>query len=59
MTKLSTEEFIKKARGVHGDKYDYAKVDYVNKRTKVSIVCPTYGIFWQSPVVTRDAPCHM
>ena len=30
MAKLTTEEFIKKAREVHGDKYDYSKVEYVN-----------------------------
>ena len=29
MAKLTTEEFIKKARAVHGDKYDYSKVEYV------------------------------
>ncbi len=27
MAKLTTEEFIKRAREVHGDKYDYSKVD--------------------------------
>ena len=29
MAKLTTEEFIKRAREVHGDKYDYSMVDYV------------------------------
>ena len=30
MTKTcTTEEFIKKARKVHGDKYDYSKVNYI------------------------------
>ena len=27
MEKLTTEEFIKKAREAHGDRYDYSKVD--------------------------------
>jgi len=49
MAKLTTEEFIKKARGVHGDKYDYSKVEYVNNRAKVIIVCPKHGEFPQSP----------
>ena len=50
MKKLTTEEFIKKAREVHGDKYDYSKVEYVNKKTKVIIICPVHGDFPQSPV---------
>lgn len=39
-------KFIKKARDVHGDKYDYSKVEYVNNKTKVCIVCPEHGEFW-------------
>lgn len=49
MAKLTTEEFIKKAREVHGDRYDYSKVEYVNKKTKVCIVCSKHGEFTQSP----------
>ena len=49
MKKLTTEEFIKKAREVHGDKYDYSKVEYVNSITKVCIICPKHGEFWQLP----------
>ena len=47
--KLSTEDFIKKAREVHGEKYDYSKVNYVNNRTKVAIICPKHGAFLQDP----------
>ena len=43
MAKLTTEEFIKKAREVHGDRYDYSKVEYVNKKTKVCIICKEHG----------------
>lgn len=49
MSKLLTEEFIKKARAVHGDKYDYSKVKYVNSTTRVCIICPEHGEFWQKP----------
>ena len=45
----STDEFIKKARNVHGNKYDYNKVEYVNTHTKVCIICPKHGEFWQRP----------
>jgi len=45
----TTETFIEKAKKVHGDKYDYSKVNYINSRTKVCIVCPEHGEFWQRP----------
>lgn len=48
--KSSTKlEFIEKAKKVHGMKYDYSNVTYVNNRTKVSILCPIHGIFLQTP----------
>ena len=49
MRKITTEEFIRRARSIHGDKYDYSKVNYINRRTKVCIVCPIHGEFWQQP----------
>ena len=45
----STEEFIERAKQIHGDKYDYSKVEYINALTKVCIICPTHGEFWQTP----------
>ena len=45
----TTDEFIAKAKKIHGDKYDYSKVEYVNDRTKVCIICPKHGEFWQTP----------
>ena len=47
--KLTTEEFITKAREIHGDKYDYSKVEYVNARVKVTIICPEHRSFDQIP----------
>ena len=37
--RLSEEQFLEKAKKVHGDKYDYSKVKFVNTRSKVTIVC--------------------
>lgn len=45
----NTEEFIEKAKKIHGTKYDYSKVKYVNAKTKVCIICPEHGEFWQTP----------
>lgn len=47
--KINQEEFIQQAKEIHGDKYDYSKVQYVNKTTKVCIICPIHGEFWQTP----------
>ena len=47
--KYTQEEFIEKAKAIHGDKYDYSKVEYVNGRTKICIICPEHGEFWQIP----------
>lgn len=41
--------FILESRRVHNDKYDYSKVEYVNAHTKVCIICPIHGEFWQTP----------
>jgi len=43
--------FVDRARAVHGDKYDYSNVDYAGANTKVEIICPTHGIFYQSPAM--------
>ena len=48
-TKLTTKDFIERAIKVHGDKYDYSKVEYTNNKTKVCIICPIHGEFWQTP----------
>lgn len=46
---MKKEDFIQKAKVVHGDKYDYSKVIYANNKTKVCIICPDHGEFWQTP----------
>ena len=43
------EQFIQKACEIHGNKYDYSKVNYINNHTKVCIICPEHGEFWQTP----------
>ena len=47
--KKTKEEFIKEATEKHRGKYDYSKVDYVNNKTKVCIICPEHGEFWLTP----------
>lgn len=45
----TTEEFIEQAKAVHGDKYDYSKLEYKGCKVKVCIICPEHGEFWQTP----------
>jgi len=47
--KLTTNDVIERFRKIHGNKYDYSKINYVNNHTKICIVCPMHGDFYQSP----------
>ena len=47
--RLTFEEFLERAKKVHGDKYDYSKVEYLNNSTEIAIICPEHGIFFQTP----------
>lgn len=47
--KKTTEQFISEAIKVHGDKYDYSKVEYKGCNTDVLIICPIHGEFSQTP----------
>ena len=53
MKKLTNEEFIKKAKEIHGNEYDYSKVDleHRDKNGRVCIICKEHGEFWQEPRV--------
>ena len=47
--KSTTEEFIQKAKKVHGDNYNYSLVEYKSIHDKVQIICKEHGVFEQSP----------
>jgi hypothetical protein len=47
--KLSSEELISKFKEIHGDRYDYSKVDHKGQHVKVEIICKTHGSFFQTP----------
>ena len=42
-----TELFIEKAIKIHGDKYNYSKVEYINARSNIIIICKIHGEFNQ------------
>ena len=47
MRKLTTTEFINKAKLKHGDRYDYSKVIYTGSSNKIQIICSKHGEFLQ------------
>ncbi|AUR86672.1 hypothetical protein NVP1088O_24 [Vibrio phage 1.088.O._10N.261.46.A1] len=53
MKRLTTDEFILRARKVHGNTYDYSDSTYTTSHTKIEIICPTHGKFYQTPT------CHL
>ena len=48
---MTTQQFVDKARKVHGEQYDYRKTEYNYNCEKVSIICPVHGEFSQKPVI--------
>ena len=44
---LTTEEFIRRAKLKHGDKYNYSKSKYIGTHDKIKIICPIHGEFEQ------------
>lgn len=45
----SSEDFVKDAKQVHGDKYDYSKSEYTGAFDSIKIICPSDGMFVQTP----------
>lgn len=48
--KMNTQLFISKSKELFGDKYDYSKTEYINSKTKVTIICPKHGEFQILPL---------
>jgi hypothetical protein len=54
MPKKTTEQFVKEAKTLNGDKYDYSKVEYKGARKRVTIICNAHKYeFTQTPA------CHL
>jgi len=49
MKAYKKEWFLRRAKEVHGNKYNYEKIEYVNLNTKITIICPRHGEFQQKP----------
>jgi hypothetical protein len=49
--RLTTDEFIFRAKKCHGNKYDYSRAIYVSARTKILIICRKHGLFKVDPTL--------
>jgi hypothetical protein len=47
--KSTLEHFIRESKKIHGEKYEYSKVEYKNARSKVEIICKLHGSFFIKP----------
>ena len=47
--RMKGDEFIKRANIIHGNSYSYGTMNYINNLTKIEIICPDHGSFWQTP----------
>lgn len=57
MKRLTTKDFIKRAKSKWGNKYDYSKVKYIKNRLNVIIICKEHGEFSQRPDVHYKYGC--
>ena len=47
--KLTTEEVVRRFKDIHGDRYDYSRVQYINAKTKVEVICRRHGSWLITP----------
>lgn len=43
--RYTTSEWIKRARKVHGEIYDYDNAEYVGSKTEITVTCSVHGDF--------------
>ena len=57
MQRLTRDEYIRRSRAVHGNKYDYSRTVVASATAKVVIICPKHGPFEQAPSVHYSQGC--
>lgn len=58
INKKDLNYFVFKSRELYGNKYDYSKCVYINSDTKLNIVCPIHGDFFQAPHTHYRGGCY-
>ncbi len=54
MARTTIEDFLQRAKKVHGNKYDYSQVNYTGVMKKVTIICNAHGPFELRPKAHYD-----
>ena len=49
VTSIEKDAFVMKANKVHGMKYDYSDIEYMNPYTKITVKCLTHGSYSIKP----------
>lgn len=47
--RVTQEDWLARAVAMHGEKYDYSRVRYINANTKITVTCRKHGDFDQDP----------
>ncbi len=55
--KFKKDDFISKSIKIHGDKYDYSLINYINMKTNIKIICDKHGLFEQRPDLHLKKGC--
>lgn len=51
---VKTKDFIELAKEIHGDEFDYSKVEYINDKSPITIICKKHGEFQTKPVIHKQ-----
>ena len=46
---MNTKDFIERGQVTHKENYDFSKSNYINPKTKITIICPEHGEFSMLP----------
>ena len=50
LQRITKDIFISRSNEIHHNKYDYSKVEIKGANSKVCIICPEHGEFWQKAI---------
>ena len=53
----TTPQFVEEAQRVHGEKFDYSEIEYINTHTLVKIKCRQCGVVFLQEPASHLAGC--
>lgn len=48
---ITKDQFINRSKIIHGEKYDYSKMIFIDLYNNVEIICPHHGSFYTKPTI--------